>query len=106
MKFNLIAIKIVEEAIEKEEMIGITSDGKIVKHTDSRAEIFVKTYKNDKVSDVCQRMGSRNRPYQPRETKPVVKHHHNYYNKNYYNAVDDSVVCRGARIGQAPNRYT
>lgn len=106
MGLSIVGIKLIEEAIEKEMFVGMMADGKIALGNDTGAEVIIKAYKSDKVSDIYERLNGRTkRQYKPRPQ--IIKN--NYYNKNYYNnygSVDDGCVARGVRLASAPNRYT
>lgn len=108
MKFSFKGIKLIEEAIEKGEMIAFGPNGKVVSCNDPKAELFIKTYKTDKVSDVIQRVGTRVRPQTKQQSAPRTTYvNKTYYNNRYYNqsSSDDGCCARGVTLARISNRY-
>ena len=108
MRLNLIAIKNIEKAIMNGEMVGIAADRKIVSYDDSRAELFVKTYKTDCVSDVFQRITKHvNKSYPKKERNEVHHHHHVPYVIGEHTVAGiDNYVCSTGKLVGISNRYS
>lgn len=108
MSLNLKEMKIIETAIKENKMVGRTERGFIVNEDDSRACSFVKTYSNDTIITVYERLGGDNGTFKTKkQSEPkrkraqrkevIIKHEHVHH--------EDSCCCMpGFRLATVSNR--
>ena len=110
MSLNLQEMKVIEKAIKENTMVGRTERGFIVSEHDKRACSFVKTYSNDTIITVYERLGGDDGTFKTKkQTQPkkqrvqrkevIVRHEHRHYNNS-------SVSMPGCTLITASNRYT